>query len=70
MAETNLKRGDIVKLKSGSCDMTISEVVTTKEQSVSNSLNLPDNFISVEYFWEGEIMKAKFYESQIIKLSQ
>ncbi|ALR29748.1 hypothetical protein ATE47_04080 [Chryseobacterium sp. IHB B 17019] len=67
MAETTLKRGDTVKLKSGSCDMTVSEVITKKEQSVSNPTSLPDNFIDVEYFWEGEIKKARFYESQITK---
>lgn len=67
MAETTLKRGDIVKLKSGSCDMTVSEVITKKEQSVSNPIPLPDNFIDVEYFWEGEIKRARFYESQITR---
>ena len=66
MANTNLKRGDVVQLKSGSCDMTISEIFTEKEMPVSNPTPLKDNIISVEWFWEGEVKKAKFYESQII----
>ena len=68
MAETDLKRGDIVLLKSGSCAMTISEIITEKKNSVSNATKLPDNHITVEWFWEGEIKKQTFYESQIKKI--
>lgn len=67
MADTNLKRGDIVKLKSGSCTMTISELETEKQNSVSNATKLSDNIITVEYFYDGEIKKYRFYESQLEK---
>lgn len=66
MAETDLKRGDIVKLKSGSCGMTISEIKTeTKTAITSHTAILPDNHITVEWFWKGEIKRETFYESQL-----
>lgn len=67
MADTKLKRGDLVVLKSGSPKMVISEIKTEIKQSVSNPIRLSDNIIDVEYFWEGKIKKATFYESQILK---
>ena len=67
MAETDLKRGDIVILKSGSCRMTISEV-RTLAQTMTMQKEIPDNYITVEWFWEGEIKSKTFYESQIKKI--
>lgn len=67
MAETDLKRGDVVVLKSGSCGMTITEV-RTFAQTMSMQKEIPDNHITVEWFWEGEIKSKTFYESQIKKI--
>lgn len=67
MAETNLKRGDVIKLKSGSCLMTVSHIETDRIPAHGNKIQLPDNHITVEYFWEGQIKTAKLYESMIIK---
>lgn len=67
MANTELKRGSIVYLKSGSCAMTIREIKTEIPNGPSNPKILSDNIISVDWFWEGEIKKADFYESQIKK---
>lgn len=47
--------------------MTVSEVETNRTRIVSNRIPLADNIISVEYFYDGEIQEAKFYESQIVK---
>lgn len=68
MAKTDLKRGDIVMLKSGSCAMTISEIKTELKHAVNNPTELEDNHVLVDWFWEGEIKKQTFYESQLKKI--
>ena len=69
MAETNLKRGDIVRLNSGSCLMTISEIKTKKNSLLiyigHKITGLDINIIIVKWFWEGEIRSGVFYESQL-----
>lgn len=68
MAETNLKRGDVVRLKSGSCPMTVKEITTTTINHLWNRIYLSDNHITVEWFFEGKIMSETFYESQLIQI--
>lgn len=53
-----LKIGDVVKLKSGSPDMTVGQI---------NIVGAPD-YVSCSWFDEGKIQKAKFHKDSLTLL--
>ncbi|QQQ28673.1 DUF2158 domain-containing protein [Chryseobacterium indoltheticum] len=68
MAQSNLKVGNIVELKSGSPEMTVREVITKEFYFGGGSGELEFNKIKVDWFVETERKSAEFIEQQLNKL--
>lgn len=69
MAQTNLKAGDIVTLKSGGPEMTINEVITSSY--LFERIELDINKVKVQWFNEkDEVVEAEFTEPQLNKVEK
>ncbi len=69
MAQSNFKVGDVVTLKSGGPDMTISQIITQTGGVLGIPVNeLEINEIKVTWFNNGKLEQAKFTEPQLEKV--
>ncbi|OCK50627.1 hypothetical protein BA768_19555 [Chryseobacterium sp. CBo1] len=69
MAQSNFKVGDIVRLKSGSPDMTINEIATSKG-TYSGREDLKINKVRAQWFVNTTLHSGDFTEPQLEKVEK